>query len=112
MRSSTLQVLYLFGSLAYASAIPDATAKEDLIAREDFKVADSLDARAACKCKKVSNAGLYCGFCPAANGLGYITTVPNENVAWCNKDGECKDFGYSSHCAAGETNGCIGINEW
>jgi hypothetical protein len=66
MRSSTLQVLYLFGSLAYASAIPDATAKEDLIAREDFKVADSLDARAACKCKKVSNAGLYCGFCPAA----------------------------------------------
>ncbi|KAH7391174.1 hypothetical protein DE146DRAFT_767423 [Phaeosphaeria sp. MPI-PUGE-AT-0046c] len=116
MRSSILQILCLVASLAYATAIPDAATKEDLVAREGLKAADSLDARAACKCKKVSNAGLYCGFCTTSNGVGpgngYYNTVPSDHVAWCNTSGGCDDYGYSSHCADGEKRGCKGIDKW
>lgn len=114
MRSSIIQILCLAASLAYATAIPDAPPKEDLVARENPKA--SLEARASCKCKKVSNAGLYCGFCTTSNGVGpgnaYYNTVPYDNVAWCNTSGGCEDYGYSSHCAARESRGCKGIDKW
>jgi hypothetical protein len=58
MRSGILRILFLIAPLAYATVIPDAAAHEDLvIAREDLKAAEGLSAAAACKCKKVSNAG-------------------------------------------------------
>lgn len=115
MRSSIIQVLFLAASLAYATAIPGVEAKEDLAARE-LKAAENLAARASCKCKKVSNAGLYCGFCKTSNGVGpgndYYNTVPYDNVAWCNTSGGCEDYGYSSHCADKEARGCKGIDKW
>jgi hypothetical protein len=117
MRSGILRILFLIAPLAYATVIPDAAAQEDLvIAREDLKAAEGLSAAAACKCKKVSNAGLYCGFCKTTGGVGpgneYFNTVPYDNVAWCNTSGGCDDYGYSSHCAAREARGCKGLNAW
>jgi hypothetical protein len=106
----------LVSPLVYATAIPDGAAQEDLVvARADLK-ADGLSAAAACKCKKVSKAGIYCGFCETSGGVGplsrYVNTVDKNNVAWCNTAGGCEDYGYSTHCKAREKRGCQGINEW
>jgi hypothetical protein len=112
MRSNILSLVFLIAPLAYATAIPDA--KE--IARDDLKAESFSAAAAACKCKKVSNPGLYCGFCKTTNGVGpgnaYFNTVPLDHVAWCNTSGGCEDYEYSSHCAAREERGCKGIDAW
>ncbi|KAF8542430.1 hypothetical protein BDD12DRAFT_728888 [Trichophaea hybrida] len=50
---------------------------------------------AACSCQRVSNPGLYCGYC----GDGVITTVDNDHVAWCNRAGGCEDLGWRRSCA-------------
>jgi hypothetical protein len=115
MRVNLFTILSLAGTLASASAIPDAAA-ENIVVRAESKTSDGFAAAAACKCKKVSNAGLYCGFCKTSGGVGpgnnYYNTVALDNVAWCNTSGGCEDYGYSSHCAARESRGCKGINEW
>jgi hypothetical protein len=119
MRANFFIIISLISALTSATAIPDAALEtKSLVVREDLKEAEGFAAAAACKCKKVSNPGLYCGFCKAAAGTGvgpgnnYINTVYIYNVAWCSTSGACDDYGYSSHCAAGEARGCKGIDAW
>lgn len=119
MRTNLFNILSLIGTLVSATAIPDTAADaKSLVVREDLKAAEGFAAAAACKCKKVSNPGLYCGFCKTAAGTGvgpgnnYFNTVYIYNVAWCSTSGACEDYGYSSHCAAGEARGCKGIDAW
>lgn len=60
----------------------------------------NLGARADdCKCAKVSNPGLYCGYCAAVTG-GYSGRL--DWVFWCNKKGGCDSIGYRKSCARGE----------
>lgn len=65
---------------------------------------------AACACKKVSNEGLYCGYCTAVTNYGDGGVF---NVYWCNKNGGCKDLGYSkTRCKEDTTIYCDGRDKW
>ncbi|KAF3031382.1 hypothetical protein E8E12_000406 [Didymella heteroderae] len=65
---------------------------------------------AACACKKVSNAGLYCGYCAAVTDLGSGGVY---NAYWCNKKGGCEDLGYSkTRCEKDTTIYCDGRDKW
>jgi hypothetical protein len=117
MRANPFTIFSLLGAFASAIVIPDA-APEALVVREDTKAAEGDFAMASCSCKKVSNPGLYCGFCTVKAGTGvgpgnaFVNTVYVDNVAWCNTAGGCEDYGYSSHCHNRETRGCKGIDAW
>ncbi|KAF1842245.1 uncharacterized protein K460DRAFT_398279 [Cucurbitaria berberidis CBS 394.84] len=54
-------------------------------------------AKRACKCTKVKNAGLYCGYCAAV-----ISGWKHDNVYWCNKAGGCDDLGRRTSCVKTE----------
>lgn len=117
MRAKSFTVLSLIGVLASATAVPN-TAPEALVIREESKGNDGDFAAAACRCIRVSDPGLYCGFCRVAPGTGvgpgnnWVNDVALDNVAWCNTAGGCEDYGYSTHCANREARGCIGIDRW
>ncbi|KAH7356009.1 hypothetical protein BKA66DRAFT_255804 [Pyrenochaeta sp. MPI-SDFR-AT-0127] len=74
---------------------------------------------AACPCQttgayKVTNPGLYCGFCFQVIG-------PNDDHAYeCSTSGSCRDYGRSNPCRAGAGSGpyprdayhCGGRDAW
>jgi hypothetical protein len=70
----------------------------------------ALTAVDACKCKKVSNPGLYCGYCPQV--------TDNDDHPWsvfeCSKSGACSRYaGSSSKCAVENPNiYCDGRDHW
>ena len=65
---------------------------------------------AACVCKRVSNEGLYCGYCQAVTNLGDGGVF---NAYWCNKNGGCKDLGYSKiRCKEDTQIYCDGRDKW
>ena len=54
---------------------------------------------AACSCQKVSNPGLYCGYCEAVTSCGRDEATSCYNNAYeCNKSGGCYEYGKSSRC--------------
>ncbi|KAF1354230.1 hypothetical protein EJ07DRAFT_158627 [Lizonia empirigonia] len=65
---------------------------------------------AACSCKKVSNEGLYCGYCTEVLTLG---SGGLYNAYWCNKKGGCDDLGYSkTYCDKSTKIYCDGRDAW
>lgn len=60
-------------------------------------------AAAKCACQKVSNPGLYCGYCTQVTS-GWV----GDNIYWCNKQGGCDDYGFSRNCAARTPRICDG----
>lgn len=63
----------------------------------------------ACKCSGVSNAGLYCGFCPQVTegAQGKV-----DHAFECAKSGACKDYGKSSRCKTYWGPYCVGCDTW
>ncbi|KAF2111050.1 hypothetical protein BDV96DRAFT_186144 [Lophiotrema nucula] len=70
-------------------------------------------ASAACKCKPVSNPGLYCGYCSAVLS-GDDGNAPNWEYAFeCNKEGGCYQYGRSSKCYNSNPDiYCNGCDAW
>ncbi|KAF2203653.1 hypothetical protein GQ43DRAFT_478879 [Delitschia confertaspora ATCC 74209] len=62
---------------------------------------------AACTCQKVSNPGLYCGYCEEVK-TGWVSDHAYE----CAKSGTCKDYGKSSRCADDNAYYCDGRDSW
>ena len=57
----------------------------------------AVEAREVCTCTKVSDPGLYCGYCLE------VTSCHNENNCYknayeCNKQGGCHSYGKSDRC--------------
>ncbi|USP82350.1 hypothetical protein yc1106_09624 [Curvularia clavata] len=100
-----LATLLISGS---AFALPEAApenAVENVVrnaapAPEPVAEPAALDKR-ACKCAKVSNPGLYCGYCWFSSYDGYVIKSGrvDNHVYWCNKSGGCEDFGKRNSCA-------------
>ncbi|KAJ4987049.1 hypothetical protein SVAN01_07465 [Stagonosporopsis vannaccii] len=66
---------------------------------------------AACKCKKVSKEGLYCGYCAQVTDYGKDGGF--FNVYWCNKKGGCDDLGLSTtRCQKDSKLYCDGRSKW
>ena len=68
----------------------------------------SSAAAAACACVKVSNPGLYCGYCPQV-------LVGSYSYAYeCNTSGGCYEYGGSSVCTSGVVDAyhCGGRDKW
>ncbi|XP_014559205.1 hypothetical protein COCVIDRAFT_92229 [Bipolaris victoriae FI3] len=88
------------GVFALPKAAPDAI---ENVARDAAPVAEAapepatLDKR-ACRCIRLSNPGLYCGYCYS----GTIVTSGriNNHVYWCNTAGGCEDLGVRNSCTA------------
>ncbi|EDU49978.1 hypothetical protein PtrSN002B_000112 [Pyrenophora tritici-repentis] len=99
----------LLTSTAFALPEPEAVAEAravENVVRDASANAEaaaepvSLDKR-ACKCNKVKNAGLYCGYCYLSNIDNWaVINGKDQNVYWCNKQGGCEDFGKRNSCAA------------
>ncbi|EMD65912.1 hypothetical protein COCSADRAFT_170346 [Bipolaris sorokiniana ND90Pr] len=96
-----LTTLFVAGSaFALPEAVPDTI---ENVVREAAPVAEAapepatLDKR-ACRCIRVSNPGLYCGYCYS----GTIVTSGriNNHVYWCNTAGGCEDLGVRNSCTA------------
>jgi hypothetical protein len=51
-----------------------------------------------CTCAKVSNPGLYCGYCKVGGNYVVLNGYNNNNVFWCNKQGGCEDLGRRTSC--------------
>jgi hypothetical protein len=62
----------------------------------------------ACKCDKVSNEGLYCGYCTEVHTYDEKLF---DNVFWCNKNGGCENLGNAAKCKTGATY-CDGRDKW
>lgn len=65
----------------------------------------------ACTCAKVSNPGLYCGYCTQV----YVYDVDlYDNVYWCNKSGGCENLGYATNCknTLSSRKYCDGRDQW
>jgi hypothetical protein len=61
---------------------------------------------AKCTCSKVSNPGLYCGYCAEV-----LTGWTSSHVYECAKSGACSDYGVSSYCK-GSGYYCDGRDSW
>ncbi|KAH7139487.1 hypothetical protein B0J11DRAFT_516910 [Dendryphion nanum] len=89
--------------LTLSASTPNTNTKSDpaIIPRAAEAVAEPVQLeKRACKCRKVKNEGLYCGYC-------YLTNIDDEavyegdiwdNVYWCNKKGGCEDLGRRTSC--------------
>ncbi|KAH7078669.1 hypothetical protein BKA63DRAFT_387218, partial [Paraphoma chrysanthemicola] len=51
-----------------------------------------------CKCSKVKNPGLYCGWCWVDGQRAVREGYNTEDVFWCNTQGGCENLGIRTSC--------------
>ena len=93
-----LTTLLLFGS---ALALPEARESHDVDVRDAAPEPEPVNlAKRSCKCSKVKNAGLYCGYCYLSNinNFAVISGWVDDHVYWCNTAGGCDDLGKRTSC--------------
>ncbi|EUC42858.1 hypothetical protein COCMIDRAFT_39151 [Bipolaris oryzae ATCC 44560] len=101
--TKTLLTALLIAGSAFALPETASSGAVENVAREAAPLAEAvpqpatLDKR-ACRCVRVSNPGLYCGYCYS----GTIVTSGriNNHVYWCNTAGGCDDLGVRNSCTA------------
>lgn len=67
---------------------------------------------AACKCARVSNPGIYCGYCAEVTSCGDRACV--KHAYECSRNGDCHEYGYSWRCDGTKTDAryCDGRDRW
>ncbi|KAH7073198.1 hypothetical protein FB567DRAFT_553824 [Paraphoma chrysanthemicola] len=88
--------------LFLSSAIANPTPSEDIAVREPVAEVDLSVRSNPCKCAKVSNPGLYCGYCQVGGKFVVLDGWNDNNVFWCNKQGGCEDLGRRTSCVNGK----------
>ncbi|KAF1933461.1 uncharacterized protein M421DRAFT_868 [Didymella exigua CBS 183.55] len=84
-------------ALAGPNTGPAAGVDGSLALRDAEPLPDNAVAQAACKCRKGTKQGQYCGYC-----YEVLSPWVADNVYECNKEGGCYDYKYRKSCAKRE----------